>query len=85
MSVSLSNVHLDDVFDAEIRLDRAYREIRFLNCSGKLDGDRVTIDHIPPYGFAAFEVMLRSMENDSIAEGDDFQLSIVHSKIAPLN
>lgn len=56
MAVALANVHLDDVFSPEIRLDRHYSEIRFLNCTGKLDGDRVYIDHIPPYGFAAFEV-----------------------------
>ena len=56
LSVSLSNVHLDDVIEAEIRLDRAYESIRFVNCAGKLEGNRVTIDHIPPYGFAAFEV-----------------------------
>ena len=56
LSVSLSNVHLDDVIEAEIRLDRAYESIRFVNCAGKLEGDRVIIDHIPPYGFAAFEV-----------------------------
>ncbi len=56
MAVALANVHLDDVFAPVIRLDRAYREIRFLNCSGMLEGDRVTLSDIPPYGFAAFEV-----------------------------
>lgn len=58
MAVSLSNVHLDDVIEPEIRLDKAYRTIRFLNCTGKLEGDRVILDYIPPYGFAAFEVRL---------------------------
>ncbi|MBQ2707292.1 MAG: hypothetical protein IJF67_03435 [Clostridia bacterium] len=56
MSVALANVHLDDVFAPEIRLDKAYSEIRFVNCTGTLDGDKVTLSDIPPYGFAAFEV-----------------------------
>jgi hypothetical protein len=44
MSVALANVHLDDVLEPEIKLDKAYREIRFLNCTGKLEGDTVTLD-----------------------------------------
>ena len=56
MSVALANVHLDDVYDAKIHLDKCYSHIRFLNCEGHLEGDTVQISHIPPYGFAAFEV-----------------------------
>jgi hypothetical protein len=56
MSVALANVWLDDVYDPEIKLDKTYSEIRFVNCSGRLDGDRVYLSDIPPYGFAAFEV-----------------------------
>jgi len=56
MAVALANVHLDDVLQPQIKLDKAYGEIRFLNCSGKLEGDTVTLSDIPPYGFAAFEV-----------------------------
>lgn len=56
MAVSLANVHLDDVFAPEIKLDKEYTEIRFLNCTGKLEGDTVTLSDIPPYGFVAFEV-----------------------------
>ena len=56
MAVALANVHLDDVFQPVITLDKPYKSIRFLNCTGKLAGDKVHIDHIPPYGFAAFEV-----------------------------
>ncbi len=56
MSVALANVSVDDVFEPVIQLDQAYSEIRFLNCTGMLDGDRVILSDIPPYGFAAFEV-----------------------------
>jgi len=56
MAVLLANVHLDDVFAPEIQLDQPYKEIRFLNCTGKLAGDRVVLSDLPPYGIAAFEV-----------------------------
>ena len=56
MSVALSNVHLDDVFDPVITLDKEYTSIRFVNCSGRMEGNKVYLNHIPPYGFAAFEV-----------------------------
>jgi hypothetical protein len=56
MSVALANVYFDDVFAPEIQLDKTYTEIRFLNGSGTLDGDRVSLSDIPPYGFVAFEV-----------------------------
>ena len=56
MAVALANVHLDDVFDPVITLDKPYKSIRFINCTGTLEGDKIYIDHIPPYGFAAFEV-----------------------------
>lgn len=55
-AVLLANVHLDDVFAPEIQLDQPYKEIRFLNCTGKLAGDRVVLSDLPPYGIAAFEV-----------------------------
>jgi len=56
MAVALANVHLDDVFAPRIWLDKVYNNIRFIGCSGKLEGDLVTLSNIPPYGFAAFEV-----------------------------
>ncbi len=56
MSVMLANVFLDDVLEPEITLDIEYSEIRFVNCSGELKGDKVFLSDIAPYGFAAFEV-----------------------------
>ena len=56
LSVALFNVHLDDVLSPVILLDRAYASIRFVNCKGRLEGDRVYLSDIPPYGVAAFEV-----------------------------
>jgi len=56
MSVAISNIFMDEVFEPVIQLDRIYREIRFLNCTGILNGDKVILSDIPAYGFIAFEV-----------------------------
>jgi len=56
MSVALANVSLDDVINTKIELDKAYSQIRFLNCTGRLEGDTVYLSDITPYGFCAFEV-----------------------------
>ena len=56
MSVAMMNVHLDDIITPEVQLDREYKEIRFISGTGKLVGDKVILDDIPAYGFAAFEV-----------------------------
>ena len=56
MSVFLCNVHLDDVLSPTVKLDQSYSSIRFVNCTGELNGNTVTLSDIPPFGFAAFEV-----------------------------
>lgn len=56
LSVALANVSLDELLTPVIELDKNYSEIRFLGCSGKLEGDKVRLYDIAPYGFCAFEV-----------------------------
>ncbi|MBQ8742738.1 MAG: hypothetical protein IJZ03_05170 [Clostridia bacterium] len=56
MSVLLMNIHLDDVIEPFVQLDRSYSDIRFINCSGRLDGDKVYLSDIGSYSMAAFEV-----------------------------
>ena len=56
MAVALCNVSLDDVIETAVKLDKPYSSIRFVNCTGTLNGDTVTLSDLPPYGFAAFEV-----------------------------
>ena len=56
MSVALANIFLDDIYEPVVRLDKEYSEIRFVNCTGRLEGDTVYLSDIPPYGFVAFEV-----------------------------
>jgi hypothetical protein len=56
-AVALFNVFADSVDDGVITLDKEYSSIRFINCSGRLEGDKVILDSsIPAYSFAAFEV-----------------------------
>ena len=56
MAVGLWNMFADDVHEPTVELDGTYREIEFVNCSGRLDGDRVVLTDIPPFSFAGFEV-----------------------------
>lgn len=56
MAVAVANVFLDDIYSPEIILDREYREIKCINCNGRLEGNRVYLSDIAPYGFVAFEV-----------------------------
>lgn len=56
MSVLMLNIFADDVISPIITLDRSYNEIEFLNCEGRIDGDKVYLSDIAPYGVAAFTV-----------------------------
>ena len=56
LAVGLWNLHEDAIYDAEIELDDSYSEARFVNCSGRLEGDRIYIDCIHAFEFACFEV-----------------------------
>jgi len=56
MAVGLWNFFDDTVMDGEVKLDKAYSSIRFVNCSGRLEGDTVYLDDITPFAFAGFEV-----------------------------
>lgn len=56
MAVGLWNFFCDVAIDTVVELDKEYSEIKFLNCEGKLEGDRVYLSDIVPYAFCAFEV-----------------------------
>ena len=58
MAVAIFNMYADSIDEPIIKLDRTYSSIRFLNCSGRLEADRVVLNE-PIYGytFVAFEVM----------------------------
>ena len=57
LSVGLFNCFADSIIDPVIKLDREYTGIRFVNCSGRLEGDTVYLDdQIYAFEFAAFEL-----------------------------
>jgi hypothetical protein len=56
LGVALFNPFEDEVLTPQIALDKVYTAARFVNCSGNLQGDKLTLTDIPPFGFAAFEV-----------------------------
>lgn len=56
MAVGLWNFFADPTLFTTVELDGSYRAIEFINCSGRLEGDRVILSEIPAFGFAAFEV-----------------------------
>lgn len=56
MSVFMANIFMDEILNPEIVLDKEYSNVRFINCSGKLKKDKLFLNDIPAYGFAAFEV-----------------------------
>ncbi|MBE6612637.1 MAG: hypothetical protein E7632_09100 [Ruminococcaceae bacterium] len=55
-AVWIGNFFADECLYTTVALDRTYSEIRFINCTGTLDGNTVTIDAIPPYASVGFEV-----------------------------
>lgn len=56
MAVGLWNFCLDSILRPEITLDKEYDEICFLNCHGKMEGNKVVLGEIGAYAFAGFEV-----------------------------
>lgn len=56
LSVALFNVFEDEILQPVVTLSRAYDSIRFVSGKGRLEGDRVILEEIPPFGTAVFEV-----------------------------
>ena len=56
LAVGLFNLFEDEALDTEIHLGDSYRSVTFFSGSGRLDGDRVLLDDIPPFGVVTFEV-----------------------------
>ena len=56
LSVGLWNFFEDYISEPVINLDKEYSKIRFVNCTGKLDGSTVYLSKIQPYEFVAFMV-----------------------------
>jgi len=56
LAVGLWNFCADTAIEPVIELGKEYSKIEFINCDGRLEGDKVYLSDIPPFGFVAFEV-----------------------------
>lgn len=56
LAVGLWNFFPDTAIAPVAELAGTYSRIEFIQCSGRLEGDRVFLSDIPPYGFAGFSV-----------------------------
>lgn len=56
MAVGLWNFFADPIFSPTVTLDEEYTSIRCVNCTGSVEGNRVRLSQIHPFGFAFFEV-----------------------------
>jgi|LSQX01.2.fsa_nt_gb hypothetical protein len=56
LAVGLWNAWADEVISPEIKLNKRYNEISFINCTGSLYGDVVRLSDISAFDFAGFEV-----------------------------
>ena len=56
LAIGLWNLHADGAYGAEIELSDVYSSVKFVNCTGKLKGNRVIIDKIGAFDFACLEI-----------------------------
>ena len=55
-AVGLWNFSADVAIEPMVELGKEYLNIKFINCSGQLSGDKVYLSDIPSFGFVGFEV-----------------------------
>lgn len=57
-TVGIWNIFADSAFAPVVELGKSYEgcDIRFINCTGKLDGDKVILSDMLPYSFAGFVI-----------------------------
>lgn len=56
MAVGLWNFFADTAIEPVVELEGVFRDIRFINCTGRLEKNKVYLSDIPPFAFAGFEV-----------------------------
>ena len=57
LAVGLWNIFDDIAFEPVVELAESYSEINCINCTGRLDGNKVYLSDIPAFTFAGFEVI----------------------------
>ena len=55
-AVWIGNFFTDECMNTTVTLDKAYSQVKFINCNGRLEGDRVVLDEVAPYASVGFEV-----------------------------
>ena len=55
-SVWIGNFFADECMNTTVILDKEYESIEFINCTGKLLGNKVVLDTIPPFASVGFSV-----------------------------
>lgn len=56
MAIAMFNCFADSVLKPIIELDKEYTDIKYMNCSGNIKGDKVYLDEIAPFAFAGIVV-----------------------------
>lgn len=56
LAVGLWNLFADEMLAPVVELDEPYASVEFINCSGRVEGNRVYLTDIAPYSFVGFEV-----------------------------
>lgn len=54
--VGLWNIFADSVLDGVVELDCQVGDVEFFNCTGRVQGDKVIIDGIPPFAFVGIKI-----------------------------
>lgn len=55
-AVWIGNYFKDECLNSTVVLDGKFDEVKFINCKGRLSGNKVIIDDIPPYASVGFSV-----------------------------
>lgn len=56
MAVGIWNFFADTAIEPVVQLGESYDSIKFINCDGRLENDKVYLNDINPFAFAGFEV-----------------------------
>ncbi len=56
LAVGVWNFFADSIETPEVIVDKEYKNIEFISCTGKLDGNKVLLSRMEPFSFAGFEV-----------------------------
>ncbi len=56
MAVGLWNTFYDEIYEPVVTLDMEYSDIEFINCTGRIEGNKVYLSPISALTFAGFEV-----------------------------